>query len=239
MEKARDDDARVRAKARAEARVKARRMWRDAEKATSDHVYCQRKNVKPRGLRAFRFKNGSRPLLVPMWGEDRKLQNLQFIHADGRKHGLKGGRQSDCHRWVKKPSDGDGNTICICEGWATGESIYQATKHAVIVAFNADNLPSVAKWVHRRHPQHKIVIFADDDWKTAGNPGGTKAKEAARAVKGLVAVPVFGSDRGDKDTDFNDMMNAAGTEAVRQTIDDGATEPDDRNNNMERPVEAG
>jgi putative DNA primase/helicase len=50
------------------------------------------------------------------------------------------------------------------------------------------------------------VLAADDDWKTPGNPGLTAAKEAARAVGGLIAKPSFDDlPRGDHDTDFNDQ----------------------------------
>ena len=43
----------------------------------------------------------------------------------------------------------------------------------------------------------------------------TKARAAAQAVAGLVAVPDFGSDRPDKATDFNDLATLAGLDAVR------------------------
>jgi phage/plasmid primase-like uncharacterized protein len=215
----------ARAKHRAEARVKAKRMWADAEKASAGHDYCQRKQVEPHGLRTIRFKDGGQPLFVPMRDEKGKLVNLQFIRPDGDKHGLRGGQQSGCHYWVAKPTETNSKTIVICEGWATGESIFQATEHAVIVAFNAGNLLSVTEWVHERYPKHRIVIAADDDWQTDGNPGLTKAAEAASAVKGLVAAPVFGKARKEADTDFNDMAIADGLEAVRRAIDE-AREPD-------------
>jgi phage/plasmid primase-like uncharacterized protein len=224
MAKARTTYAKERATLRAEARVKAKNMWADAEEA-SDHEYCGRKEVEPYGLRTIRFKDGDQPLLVPMRDAKGKLVNLQFIHTNGDKHGLKGGPQKDCHYWVAMPEGTKSNTIVVCEGWATGESIFQATGHAVLVAFNAGNLLSVAKWVRERYPEHRIVIAADDDWKKKGNPGLTKATEAARAVNGSVAIPVFGGDRGDKDTDFNDMFVADGLDAVQHTIDD-ARDPD-------------
>ena len=36
-----------------------------------------------------------------------------------------------------------------------------------------------------------LVLAADDDWQTEGNPGLTAATEAARAVGGRLAVPDF------------------------------------------------
>ena len=68
-----------------------------------------------------------------------------------------------------------------------------------------------------------LIICADDDAGTAGNPGLTKATEAAQAVNGLLAVPDFGADRPDGATDFNDLATAQGPEAVRHCIEAAAT----------------
>ena len=73
----------------------------------------------------------------------------------------------------------------------------------------------IAKWVRKKYPDHRIIVAADDDWKEDGNPGISKAHDAAREVEGLVAVPEFGDKRGEKDTDFNDIMIALGLEANR------------------------
>ena len=53
----------------------------------------------------------------------------------------------------------------------------------------------------------------------------TQAREAARAVHGLIAVPDFGPERSEQDTDFNDMMIALGKKAVRRAIE-AAVDPD-------------
>ncbi|MDC6286854.1 DNA primase, partial [Ralstonia solanacearum] len=76
-------------------------------------------------------------------------------------------------------------------------------------------------------------VCADDDIETAGNPGLTKAREAAQAIGALLAVPDFGPERPDGATDFNDLAVACGhgavldcIEAVRsgKAADDGADE---------------
>ena len=226
VEAARDEHAKQLAKARAEARVKAKRIWGNAAKAPAAHPYCRRKQVEPAGLRMVQFGDGD-TLLVPIYDEHNKLVNLQFIHADGHKYGLTGGRMLGCHYWVDKPNEDENDaTICICEGWATGESIFQATGHAVILALYDRNLVPVAQWVRERYPEHRIVIAADDDWKTRGNPGLSCAKDAARAADGLIAIPSFNGNRADTDTDFNDLLVAAGGEAIHRAIAD-AVDPDD------------
>jgi hypothetical protein len=121
------------AKLQAEAAIKAKRMWSDADEASSDHPYCARKKVTPDGLKMWEFQDGANPLLVPLRNAKGKIVNLQFIHTDGRKHCLRDARQSDCHFWIASPSQVEEsvNTIVVCEGWATGETIFQATEYAV------------------------------------------------------------------------------------------------------------
>lgn len=105
----------------------------------------------------------------------------------------------------------------IAEGYATAASIYQAIKKPVAVAFDAGNLMPVALALHKQYPQVKIVICADDDYLTEGNPGVKHAEAAALAVGGTVCVPVFPNERPvDRkgDTDFNDLMLAEGLGVV-------------------------
>ena len=42
-----------------------------------------------------------------------------------------------------------------------------------------------------KYPALKIIIAADDDHQTPGNPGITKAKAAAQTTGATLAVPVF------------------------------------------------
>ena len=71
----------------------------------------------------------------------------------------------------------------------------------------------------------ELVIAADDDWKSKGNPGLMAALKAARVARARVAVPVFDDRREDGDTDFNDLACAHGAEAVQEDIA-AAVEPD-------------
>jgi putative DNA primase/helicase len=206
IEQARNARERELAEERTEARKKANGMWQGAEKAWASYPYCQRKRVKPADLRIYRFRNGDEVLCVPIHDEDEYLVSLQLIDADGHKHFLDGGRKQGCHYWIGWRDQE--KVICICEGRATGEAIYAATRYSVVIAFDAGNLKAVAQWLRERYPEHAIILCADDDWRTKGNPGLDFARDAARAVNGKVAVPVFGEGREDKWTDFNDMLLA-------------------------------
>jgi hypothetical protein len=50
----------------------------------------------------------------------------------------------------------------------------KATRLPVVVAFNAGNLLPVARALRERVPATRIVVLADDDHRTEGNPGVAK-----------------------------------------------------------------
>jgi phage/plasmid primase-like uncharacterized protein len=77
--------------------------WRTAEPASRRRPYCERKGLRPDGLRMETWRDGANPLLVPMFDDKAKLRNVHFIHADGQKHSVKGGQHKDAHYWIKKP----------------------------------------------------------------------------------------------------------------------------------------
>jgi putative DNA primase/helicase len=179
-------------------------LWQQADPATA-HPYLTMKGIQPHGVKTFGDK-----LLIPMRDTAGVLHSLQTIASDGSKLFHPGGRVRGCYFGIGRP---DGKLI-VCEGFATGASIHEATGEAVAVAFNAGNLEPVALALRAKYPALAIVIAADDDHKTAGNPGMTKAKAAALAVGGLVVAPQFPADRPARASDFNDLHQIAGLDAV-------------------------
>ena len=119
--------------------------------------------------------------------------------------------------------------LCIAEGFATGATIHEATGYPVAVAFNAGNLVPVAKAIRERFAELRLIVCADDDAAAEGNPGISKATEAAGSVGGLVAIPDFGNDRPEGATDFNDLAQQLGMQTVERAIANAAaptsTEP--------------
>ncbi len=83
--------------------------------------------------------------------------------------------------------------------------------------------------MRRKLPDLPVIICADDDAATEGNPGITKAKIAAQAIGAKMATPLFGEERPEGATDFNDMAALVGLEAVAKAIHT-ATEPDHATN---------
>ena len=86
--------------------------------------------------------------------------------------------------------------MLICEGYATGATLHEETGLRVYLAFTANNLLSVGRIVRDKLPNAEIVLCADND-KSKGNPGLTKATEAAQAVGASLAVPPIWGDFND------------------------------------------
>jgi len=209
MQRQREDDL---AQRQQNAAQDALKRWAAAPPCTS-HAYLTSKGIKPYGA-----KIEGDNLLVPMRDTVGTVHSLQTIAPDGTKMFMSGGRVKGCYFGIGKPK----GVLIVCEGFATGASIHECTGHAVAVAFNAGNLQAVAVALRSKYPSLKIIIAADDDHQTVGNPGLTKARAAAQAVAGLVAVPTFPAGRPDKATDFNDLHQLAGADAVRGCVDAAA-----------------
>ena len=199
------------AQRQAEAAQTARQLW-DKASPCAHHPYLTARDVQGHGVREF----GGR-LLIPL-RDGTVLQSLQAIAEDGTKRFHPGGKTQGCYHAMGKPE----GRIVVCEGYATGASIHEATGWAVACAMTANNLLAVARALHAKYPTLQIVLAADDDWRTAGNPGVQAATEAAQAVGGLIAMPQFGADRPEAAKDFNDLHQLLGAEAVRACLEAAA-----------------
>ncbi|MEY5099200.1 MAG: hypothetical protein RJA36_1919 [Pseudomonadota bacterium] len=199
------------------AKAEAARRWEAAAPA-QNHPYLGRKGIQAHGARVEGYL-----LLIPMHlTEGGTLQSLQVIDPTGGKRFLPGGRVKGCFCLLGEREEiEDGAELVICEGYATGASIREATGYPVAVAFNAGNLEAVALALRAKYPGARLILAADDDHRTEGNPGITKATEAAQAVGARLAVPRFPEDcRPDDATDFNDLHALAGLDAVRDGFAD-------------------
>lgn len=185
---------------------RARSVWREATPSPANHHYLLCKGVKSHGLRL-----SGDDLLVPM-ATGGEIVNLQRISRDGEKKFLPGGRVKGCYFAIGKPD----KLLCITEGYATGASVYEATGHAVAVAFSAGNLRAVTEALRAKFPEARIVVCGDND---VSGTGQRAAIEAARAVGASVAIPPK------EGSDWNDVHRAEGLDAVRASID-GAREAD-------------
>ncbi len=175
---------------------------------TGEHPYLERKRVGAFGLY---FMEGE--ILLPVRDLDGRTWGYERILADGKKLFLPGQRVEGCFHRIA----GDPARIIIAEGYATGASIHMATGATVLCAYHAGNLKEVSRQAHLNYPKATITVAGDDDQWTAGNPGKTKALDAALRVGGRVVLPVFTSLEG-KPTDFNDLHCRDGLETVRAQL---------------------
>lgn len=223
--------------------ARATTLWEAAAPAT-EHPYLTRKQVSAHGLRIgpWEVSNSqgevtvvsTNALLVPLRDKAKRIHSLQAIFPDAKnalhrdKDFMKGGAKEGLFYTIGKPVSG---IILICEGFATGASLHEATGHAVVVAFDAGNLAHVARAIRGAFPEMSIVVCADNDqWTTEpiSNPGVYHARAAAREVRAHLAIPPFSEADGVDDpekpgkkkgpTDFNDLVVLRGPEAVREAI---------------------
>lgn len=187
----------------------AKDILAESQSATNDHPYLIAKRVKSHGLRVHDGK-----LIIPAINSAGDVTTIQTIDQSGTKLFIKGGKKSGSFFWI----DGGRNTIYICEGYATGATIHEATGCAVVVAFDAGNLPKVAPVIREKFLTATIILAADNDqYKDNKNAGVKCAKQAAEAIKADVAIPQF-VDLSSKPTDFNDLFVLEGIERVRQQL---------------------
>lgn len=217
MQAARNARAKAQEAERKKAAEKAARLWSQAQpRVSAAHPYLKAKGVRAYGIRQLREQ-----LLIPLRDTSGALHGLQFIQADGRKVFGTGTAKAGRYHGIGKPDAAA--VLGICEGYATGASVHELTRWPVAVAFDAGNLRPVAEALRAKFPDTRLVILADNDHTTTGNPGLTKAREAAKAVGAAVVAPVF--DEGESASDWNDYAGVRGAEAARSALLSGVEAP--------------
>ncbi|EAM1616352.1 toprim domain-containing protein [Salmonella enterica] len=223
-------------KRHAKAQLKAQKIW-DNSVPCAEHEYLTHKGVMGGPARVGPWEIWDRDahqyiritenaLIIPLMDNTQTIHSLQAIIPEGdlpegdvnAKKLLAGGAKRGLFCPIGRPQLIDRKTVYVlCEGYATGLSIHQATNHMCLVCFDSGNLPVIAKTLadtlRERGQDATIIIAADNDEWTKGNPGLKKANEAAEVSGGLVACPKFVSQVG-KPTDFNDLHAREGLDAV-------------------------
>jgi putative DNA primase/helicase len=177
----------------------SQKEWFGAPPANPKHPYLMTKCVKPHNLRQVKNR-----LLVPLMDFHSTLWNLQTIYANGEKRFAAGGRVGGLFSPIGMETMSDCSRLVICEGWATGASLYEVMGEIVLCAMNAGNLVKVAQAAREHFPDAELIIAADNDRFTPGNPGLSKAIEAARLAQAVVMTPEF--PEGVEGTDYNDAV---------------------------------
>lgn len=219
MAEAKKEADRRRAGEAKRAADKATRAW--ASYSTAGQCdYLDEKQVLAHGVKF----TAAGTLVIPMQDAQGRVHGLQLIYPKGHPKRAKTGRNKDF--WPAGLAKAGHffqigvvrDLVLIAEGYATAATLFEATGLPVIVAFDAGNLQPVAVAIRKRWPRARILVCADDDFQTEGNPGVAKASAAALAVDGAWIAPAFSVERAAKLTDFNDLALLEGSGVVTQQI---------------------
>lgn len=175
--------------------MQAVERWNKAS-MTGQSDYLTRKQIMP-----FEARFDGQKILIPIvaWLDNQQvLRNIQTIMPSGDKLFMSDGQVKGCYCPIGQAHQFTmPEVVFVCEGWATGASIYMAVNQSipVFVAFNAGNLLDVGQVVRSRYPKTRIIFCADNDSetekKTDTNTGVVSAMTASKAVGGEVVIPVF------------------------------------------------
>ncbi|WP_019102715.1 DUF927 domain-containing protein [Chromobacterium haemolyticum] len=226
-ERARLDAERAAALAEAEAlaeqqrqaaKLKAAHLWSRGHSISAQHPYLSRKGMVPTGAAQLRDM-----LLIPLRAAG-ELVNLQIIGADGGKRFLTGGQVKGASLVLGRLKNAD--TVLMCEGWATGCSLHQATGRPVVVTFNAHNLVTVAeRLASTLPPAVHVIVCGDSDTSQTGQQAAAKAATLLQPRAQAVVPPFspelvaqFQQQHQTLPSDFNDLHQLAGLEAVIESV---------------------
>lgn len=155
---------------------------------------------------------------VPCRDIDGKIWGIQTINAGSGKYFKTGQRKKGTFHVIGGLGTlAQQDKLFVCEGFATGASLYLALARPVIVSFDSGNLLGVVRVLRSKYPTSEIIICGDDDQFKDTNSGRTSAEAAAVACFGASIFPTF-KDLKTEPTDFNDLHILEGLEAVKRQV---------------------
>lgn len=186
------------------SRLKAFNFISKCSISNDKHPYLEKKQINSCGCLI-----NEKYLIIPIYDDRGGVSSFQSIDNQGTKKFMPDGIVGGCFFTIQ----GVENTICICEGFATGASIHQSTGYKTLVAFNAGNLKKVAAAAKNKFKNSDIIICADNDYTKEKNVGLVTGKMVADSLDLLCVWPTE-----IKGSDFNDMACELGINTVRQEI---------------------
>ena len=171
--------------------AEASALYLSLPEAPDDFPYLQRKDVRNYdGLLHFNEAGDylGPYIAIPLFNAEGEIRSLERIYPDGTKRFMAGGEKRGCFCVIGELQD----KAFLCEGYATGASIHEATGIPVVIAFDCHNLKPVADAIGSRV---KLICVADNDEKENGtNPGVECARETGLYT---VVIPEPGKDAND------------------------------------------
>lgn len=208
--------------------------YNNARWANSNHPYLKKKGFDEN----FYLKQDNKgSLLIPLKDENGKLWSVQRIFPNGDKiigviktqeekdQGIEYlAKKQGCFHIIGAKTLHNLKEFYICEGFATGATIYKALNKPIIMAVDAGNLENVVKKLSTLYSDRNITIFADNDLKKElkglENTGKKTALEIKEKYSNVsVILPNFTQEQSSQGmSDFNDLMGLKGLEFVAKEI---------------------
>lgn len=196
---------------------------------TFTHPYLERKDILSHGAKCgpWSYKddegniiNERNALIIPMYFEG-EIVSLQAIMPNGEKKLMSGAKKSGTYYVIgdEPESEDDAIDVLLCEGFATGATLNEATQLLTYVAFDSGNLLKVAKYIRSKYKFARITVCADNDQYKRINTGIRSAQKVCCEVDAEMVYPIF-SDISSKPTDFNDLYILSGYSPIIEAICD-------------------
>lgn len=156
--------------------------------------------------------------VIPLADVEGNIRTMQTILPAGTKMFEKGGELKGSMHVVNADNLAEAKGgIVICEGYATGATIREATNghFGVVCAMTSHNLHDVAKAISEKYPDKPLIIAGDNDrFNANGNVGKLTAEAVATEFGAKVVIPEFNKEN-DRGSDFNDLKKSEGLDKVK------------------------
>ena len=201
--------------------------------ARDSHPYLESKNISIQNIniKVDTFNN----LLIPLRDVNGKVQSLQRIMPNGSKiYGvIKTAQERQNNEeflarknglfFTQRPLE-EHSEFFVCEGFASAMSMSEILNKPSIAAMDCGNLLNVCDELVSKHPHKRITICADNDMKKEVQGKRNAGMEAARACQEKypqirIIYPQIQPSEIEKVSDFNDLVNLRGLEAVRAEVE--------------------
>lgn len=209
-----------------EAKEKAQALYAKGHQVNPTHPYLVKKGITdPDSLKS--IKQLGKNLLIPAY-QNKELVAVQRINPDGGKYFGKGEQLSGSSLFIGRWSEVKEKGLLMAEGFATVASLREATGKPVLITFNAHNMVAMAERL--KDQAIRITLCADND-SHSKSTGLIYAQKAAEILgnKAKVIMPEFTEDdvahyqakhgQGKYPTDFNDLHELRGLEAVKRYLE--------------------
>lgn len=126
--------------------------------ANPKHPYILKKNVDISNLYIKQEKSN---IVVPVFSQKNTIISFQYIYPSGKKMFK---TDYELGKGFYFPiGDPSSEKIYVCEGIATGASIYKITNSRVYCSFSVGNLDNVVDFVLKKYQDKEIVLALDND----------------------------------------------------------------------------